>query len=161
MTLTLIQKHGSTCVVLTPLFLPEIFLEPNPRLTYRTSGGILDFYFFMGPDPESVIQQYTQVSLWIAGWFLCYALLVTVDFINKVYFQCQLHGHLRRLFGMVMLLNGHPLPIYMYITFWILRHFYIFESFLHLHQSLQLFSHPMHSVPDFVIIVICKILSIT
>ena len=34
---------------------------PNPGLVYRVTGGVLDFYIFFGPDPESVIQQFTQV----------------------------------------------------------------------------------------------------
>jgi alpha-glucosidase (family GH31 glycosyl hydrolase) len=30
-------------------------------LTYRTIGGVLDFYFFLGPTPEGVVMQYHQV----------------------------------------------------------------------------------------------------
>ncbi len=30
-------------------------------LTYRTIGGVLDFYMFLGPTPENVVQQYTGV----------------------------------------------------------------------------------------------------
>jgi len=30
-------------------------------LTYRTIGGVLDFYLFVGPTPENVVQQYTSV----------------------------------------------------------------------------------------------------
>jgi len=29
-------------------------------LTYRTVGGILDFYIFTGPRPELVVSQYTE-----------------------------------------------------------------------------------------------------
>ena len=36
-------------------------LTPLPMLTYRTIGGILNFFVFLGPSPENVIQQYTQV----------------------------------------------------------------------------------------------------
>lgn len=39
----------------------DITLQPLPALTYRTVGGVLDFYFFFGPTPEEVVQQYTEV----------------------------------------------------------------------------------------------------
>ncbi|XP_058163766.1 sucrase-isomaltase, intestinal-like [Dasypus novemcinctus] len=38
----------------------DITLNPLPSLTFRTIGGILDFYMFFGPTPENVVQQYTE-----------------------------------------------------------------------------------------------------
>ncbi|XP_074057924.1 lysosomal alpha-glucosidase-like isoform X2 [Macrotis lagotis] len=56
----------------------EVVLQPAPALTWRTVGGILDFYIFLGPDPSSVVQQYQQVigfpsmpPLWGLGFHLC------------------------------------------------------------------------------------------
>lgn len=39
----------------------EVILQPTPALTWISTGGILDLYVFMGPDPQSVIRQYLQV----------------------------------------------------------------------------------------------------
>ncbi|KAK7798778.1 hypothetical protein U0070_005760 [Myodes glareolus] len=39
----------------------DVTLQPTPALTYRTTGGILDFYMVLGPTPELVTQQYTQL----------------------------------------------------------------------------------------------------
>ena len=32
----------------------EIILQPAPAITFRVLGGVLDFYFFLGPTPEKV-----------------------------------------------------------------------------------------------------------
>ncbi|XP_024127392.1 lysosomal alpha-glucosidase [Oryzias melastigma] len=56
----------------------EVILQPTPALTWISTGGILDLYVFMGPDPQSVIRQYLQVigypmmpPYWSLGFHLC------------------------------------------------------------------------------------------
>ena len=67
-----------------PLF-PDVTFQPTPALTYRTTGGILDFYVVLGPTPELVVQEYTAVGFllyyklmpvfgWLVG-LLCFHLL--------------------------------------------------------------------------------------
>lgn len=48
---------------------PDVTFQPTPALTYRTIGGILDFYVVLGPTPEKVVQQYTAVSLFWSSVF--------------------------------------------------------------------------------------------
>jgi len=43
------------------LYYLDYSFTPLPMLTYRTIGGVLDFYMFLGPEPEQVVQQYTAV----------------------------------------------------------------------------------------------------
>ncbi|XP_035314663.1 maltase-glucoamylase, intestinal isoform X1 [Cricetulus griseus] len=56
----------------------DVTFQPTPALTYRTTGGVLDFYVFLGPTPELVTQQYTEligrpvmVPYWSLGFQLC------------------------------------------------------------------------------------------
>ncbi|MEE6501197.1 hypothetical protein FKM82_004096 [Ascaphus truei] len=56
----------------------DLTLQPTPALTYRTIGGILDFYMVLGPTPELVVQQYTALvgrpvmpAYWALGFQLC------------------------------------------------------------------------------------------
>jgi len=56
----------------------EVFLQPAPAITWRTIGGILDFYVFIGNSPEDVVQQYVQVigkpslpPYWGLGFHIC------------------------------------------------------------------------------------------
>ncbi|XP_066097514.1 sucrase-isomaltase, intestinal isoform X1 [Saccopteryx bilineata] len=39
----------------------EVFIQPTPIVTYRITGGILDFYVFLGDTPEQVVQQYLEL----------------------------------------------------------------------------------------------------
>ncbi|XP_056354560.1 sucrase-isomaltase, intestinal [Oenanthe melanoleuca] len=56
----------------------DVTFQPTPALTYRTTGGILDFYMVLGPTPELVVQEYTQLvgrpvmpAYWSLGFQLC------------------------------------------------------------------------------------------
>ncbi|XP_033108978.1 maltase-glucoamylase, intestinal-like [Anneissia japonica] len=67
----------------------DVTLSPAPYLLYRTIGGILDMYFFLGPTPENVVEQYTEAigrpympPYWSLGFQLCrygYNSLATVQ----------------------------------------------------------------------------------
>ncbi|KAL7060401.1 hypothetical protein AAHC03_09720 [Spirometra sp. Aus1] len=56
----------------------EVVFQPMPSITYRTIGGILDFFIFVGPQPQDVISQYLDLigrpplpPYWALGFHLC------------------------------------------------------------------------------------------
>ncbi|XP_003786123.1 lysosomal alpha-glucosidase [Otolemur garnettii] len=56
----------------------DVVLQPSPALSWRSTGGILDVYVFLGPDPKSVVRQYLDVvgypfmpPYWGLGFHLC------------------------------------------------------------------------------------------
>ncbi|EPQ06457.1 Sucrase-isomaltase, intestinal [Myotis brandtii] len=56
----------------------DVTFQPTPALTYRTIGGILDFYMFLGPTPEVATKQFHEVigrpvmpPYWALGFQLC------------------------------------------------------------------------------------------
>ncbi|XP_078266999.1 sucrase-isomaltase, intestinal [Rhinoraja longicauda] len=70
-----IKAHG---VLLLNSNAMDVTLQPTPALTYRTIGGILDFYMVLGPTPEEVVKQYTSLigrpflpPYWSLGFQLC------------------------------------------------------------------------------------------
>jgi maltase-glucoamylase len=52
--------------------LTDVTTLPYPGLTYRTIGGGLDFFVFLGPKPEDVVEQYTNIigrTMMPAYWY--------------------------------------------------------------------------------------------
>uniref|UniRef100_A0A4W5NR19 Maltase n=1 Tax=Hucho hucho TaxID=62062 RepID=A0A4W5NR19_9TELE len=39
----------------------EVTLQPAPAVTYRTIGGVLDFYILLGDTPEQVVQEFLEL----------------------------------------------------------------------------------------------------
>lgn len=68
----------------------DVTLSPFPSITFRTIGGVLDFYMFLGPTPENVIQQYTEAigrpympPYWSLGFQLCRWGYNSIDVLKK------------------------------------------------------------------------------
>lgn len=84
------QMHG---VLLLNSNAMDYTFGPEPSLTVRTIGGILDFFLFLGPSPEQVVQQYTWLigrpllpSYWGLGFHLSrwgYGNLTNMQMINQ------------------------------------------------------------------------------
>lgn len=60
-------------------------------MTFRTIGGILDFFVFLGPSPADVISQYTDIigkpflpTYWSLGFHLCRYGYTGTDEVKKV-----------------------------------------------------------------------------
>ncbi|XP_003741230.1 lysosomal alpha-glucosidase [Galendromus occidentalis] len=56
----------------------DILLQPAPAITYRPTGGVLDFFIFAGPSPADVVKQYQDIvgrpkmiPYWSLGFHLC------------------------------------------------------------------------------------------
>ena len=65
--------HPLCCIIYPAsyVYLLDYVLQPAPGLTIRTLGGILDMYFFLGPSPAEVVQQYSEVGILYFFIVLC------------------------------------------------------------------------------------------
>ena len=39
----------------------DINIQPAPALTFMTIGGVIDFYIYLGPSPQEIVSQHTEV----------------------------------------------------------------------------------------------------
>jgi alpha-glucosidase (family GH31 glycosyl hydrolase) len=60
------------------LFFLDVILQPYPAVTWRTIGGILDFYVIVGDRPADVVKDYTNIvgrtfmpPYWSLGFHIC------------------------------------------------------------------------------------------
>ncbi|CAG2169566.1 unnamed protein product [Oppiella nova] len=56
----------------------DVLLQPEPAITYRPIGGILDMFVFLGPKPDDVVRQYIHLiglpelpPFWALGYHQC------------------------------------------------------------------------------------------
>ncbi|EDV25106.1 uncharacterized protein TRIADDRAFT_10696, partial [Trichoplax adhaerens] len=69
----------------------EIIVTPAPAITYRTIGGVLDFFIFLGPDPAATNALYIQTigmpyfqPYWALGFQLCRWGYMHIDVVKRV-----------------------------------------------------------------------------
>nr|XP_026489225.1 lysosomal alpha-glucosidase-like isoform X3 [Vanessa tameamea] len=69
------KSHGMALINTNAM---DIVLQPTPAITYRTLGGILNFFVLLGPSPQEVVAQYTSLvgqpflpPYWSLGFHLC------------------------------------------------------------------------------------------
>ncbi|XP_076454086.1 sucrase-isomaltase, intestinal-like [Babylonia areolata] len=54
------EKGQANMVFLKNSNAMEVFLQPDPSITFRTIGGVLDFYIFLGDSPNHAVSLYTE-----------------------------------------------------------------------------------------------------
>lgn len=96
----------------------EVTLQPAPAVTYRTIGGVLDFYIFFGDTPEQVVQEFLEVRPGCV--FLKYA---RKCFLGSHW--CELHWHGKCINNMsnygVQLIGRPVIPAYWSLGFQLSR----------------------------------------
>jgi alpha-glucosidase (family GH31 glycosyl hydrolase) len=95
-----IEKRGKTAhgILLFNSNAQNIQLNSH-TVTYRTIGGVLDFYIFVGPNPENVVKQYQQLignpfmpPVWGLGWHQSRYGYKSLNVTRNVWEQYRKHG---------------------------------------------------------------------
>jgi len=84
---------------------------PYPALNYRTTGGILDFFVFVGEHPEHVIQLYTDLigrTYMPPKWGLGYQ-IARYGFKNLTYVQTVIDRNIKAKIPLVFILINNRL----------------------------------------------------
>ncbi|CAL8087113.1 unnamed protein product [Orchesella dallaii] len=76
---TVVENDGNThSVAIVNSNAQEFEMHPSPGIVYKTLGGVIDMYFFLGPTPENTAQQYSEAvgryplpPYWALGFQLC------------------------------------------------------------------------------------------
>lgn len=83
---------GATGVFLFNSNAMDIITQPEPRITWRTIGGVLDYFIFLGPRPEDVVTQYVNLigrpvmpPYWALGFHLSRFGYQTLDNLTAVH----------------------------------------------------------------------------
>lgn len=136
----------------TSVFLStDVALQPAPALTWRTIGGILDFYIFTGPDPASVIGQYIEVIGRFAILFLSCLIAASTQPGNSIGIKGLKTVNPRFVFDplMIAFVSGDSLPyklIYSCVCVCVYSFlheslFYFCISFLFIHLTFLVLHH--------------------
>lgn len=82
------QAHG---VYLRNSNAMDIVLQPEPSITFRPIGGVLDFYLLLGPTANDVVSQYQHLvglpampPRWALGFHLCRFEYASLDKVKAV-----------------------------------------------------------------------------
>lgn len=74
-----IMDTSQIMYIFSYFYFVEVFIQPTPIVTYRITGGILDFYIFLGDTPEEVVQQYQEVG---------FRLSLSIIFLQQCFISC-------------------------------------------------------------------------
>lgn len=97
---TVLENDGNShSVAIVNSNAQQFSMMGGPVIQYTTTGGILDFYFFLGPTPEDTVAQYTEAvgrpqipPYWALGFQLCRYGYNTLDNMKAAVNRTAFHG---------------------------------------------------------------------